>query len=172
MCLGNYPSRNWPTLFTDEPAIKGLIKIQRAHQVNIRRAPTTYYYATGTTPTVNSNYTYVWWDEAKESTISANVSWAAGYSQLFYDANGHLTELRDAGRNQDGAAGGTPRSMDYVTDQDGRILRRREYNTEVPTPAINPVNTHNYYYFINGHQVGDVGNDGVEKLDYAKILKQ
>ncbi|MDY7807786.1 LysM peptidoglycan-binding domain-containing protein, partial [Burkholderia stagnalis] len=62
----------------------------------------------------------------------------------------------------------------YWTDLRGQVQRR----DELVGVSIAPDGTitgsqgdrkHNYYY-LNGHRVGNVGNDGVEKVDYVQEL--
>ena len=51
----------------------------------------------------------------------------------------------------------------HGTRSEGRILKRDEI-------AGCTANKLNNYYFLNGHQIGDVGNDGPDRFDYATAL--
>jgi len=81
--------------------------------------------------TTKTFYTYQWWDQAQQLKIQINAtdpsnpntgSWAAGYSNLTYDANGHLTQLIDSGGN---------RQVNYVDDAYGQVMMREEKATNV-----------------------------------------
>lgn len=99
-------------------------------------------------------------DEAKQSTIkdqpqNANApGWQAGYSDLSYDVNGHLIGAVDHVGN---------RTIRYVSDAQGQILLRDEL-------AGNKVNKLDRYHYIDGQRVGDTGNTGPSRTDYAASL--
>ncbi len=115
---------------------------------------------TTTTTTTTSTTTYEWWDEAKQSTVKiqadneANPRWAPGYSRMTYDQNGHLLGVMDVAAN---------RGFSYGSDAEGHVLRRDENINGTKNRS------HNYYFF-DGHEVGNVGNDGIETRDYAREL--
>ncbi|WP_206119070.1 LysM peptidoglycan-binding domain-containing protein [Chromobacterium fluminis] len=135
-------------------------------------ASTLYYYlADGTldrsvqpdsATTVTSYYGYEWWDEAKQSTITAQPynkdapGWQPGYSHLRYNVNGHLIEARDEAKN---------RSLRYVNNAQGLVLKREEI-------ASGSTYKRQDYYFLDGKQIGSVGNDGASRVDYAQALAQ
>jgi YD repeat-containing protein len=114
--------------------------------------------------TVNTYYAYEYWDEAKQSAITNqaynpalkrnNAAWKPGYSELQYDANGHLKGAVDRSGN---------RSFRYVNDAQGLILFRDEI-------AGGTVNRVHRYYYVDGKRVGDVGNDGPSRTDYVQAM--
>ncbi len=116
--------------------------------------------SSGTTTT--SYYGYEWWDEAKQSTITAQPynkdapGWEKGYSHLSYNVNGHLAEARDEVGQ---------RSLRYVNNAQGLVLKREEI-------AKGSTYKRQDYYFLDGKQIGSVGNDGASRVDYAQALAQ
>jgi YD repeat-containing protein len=130
---------------------------------------------TGTNPTTtNTYYGYEYWDEAKQVGTSLtgynpilkqnNSLWKPGSTVYSYDVNGHLTQAVSTG--SDGILGtADDTTFRYATDAQGLILRR----DQISNSNINMV--HNYYY-LDGKRVGDVGNDGDAKPDYAQALAQ
>lgn len=57
------------------------------------------------------------------------------------------------------------RTFRYTTNAQGLILKRDEIDH-------GQVNRHHDYYYIDGKRIGDVGNDGDVRLDYAQQLAQ
>lgn len=124
----------------------------------------------GTTTTTWTAYQY--WDSAKEmgKTITGynpqlrqnNGLWKPGYSSLAYDVNGHLKSATDAGK--DGTLGTADDiRLDYIDNAQGLTLRRDQvYGSTI-------AKTHQYLY-VDGHGIGDVGNDGDTLQDYAQSL--
>ncbi|NHR08791.1 LysM peptidoglycan-binding domain-containing protein [Chromobacterium haemolyticum] len=116
--------------------------------------------SSGTTTT--SYYGYEWWDEAKQSTITAQPynkdapGWEKGYSHLRYNVNGHLAEARDEVGQ---------RSLRYVNNAQGLVLKREEI-------AKGSTYKRQDYYYLDGKQIGSVGNDGASRVDYAQALAQ
>ncbi|WP_046168565.1 LysM peptidoglycan-binding domain-containing protein, partial [Chromobacterium vaccinii] len=114
----------------------------------------------GTTTT--TYYGYEWWDDAKQSTITAQPynkdapGWQPGISHLTYDVNGHLKEAIDE-KGQ--------RSLRYVNDAQGVVIRREEIDKQ-------SVYKKQDYYYVDGKQVGAVGNDGPSRVDFAQALAQ
>jgi YD repeat-containing protein len=105
------------------------------------------------TDTVNS---YTWLDTARESAISYNDGQGHTYdSTFYYDAHGHLhaVYIHD----------GRPRTVNYVTDENQQVMSRKEYSSASSNPE-------ELYYYFNGVQVGDVGNDGPSTTDYATAI--
>ncbi|KAK47825.1 hypothetical protein BG58_41110 [Caballeronia jiangsuensis] len=115
----------------------------------------------GEPTTMRTTYTYEWWDAAKQKEVKAQASnqqiasWSPGFSQLTYDVNGHLKSAFDASGN---------RSFSYWTDADGHVLQRDELSYGGAARA-----SHAYYYFAD-NQIGNVGNDGVDRIDYVKQM--
>lgn len=145
-------------------------KVSKVHN-NLTAKGTNYsYLADGTldstttygdSTTTTSSYSYEWWDSAKQSQIQVQASnqavknWAPGYSQFQYDANGNLKQVNDNVGN---------RALRYVTNAEGLILKRDEI-------ANLSVNKTHYWYYANGRKIGDVGNDGQSREDYAQALQ-
>ena len=140
---------------------------------------TTYYYdASGnlertynpqTGADLTTMYTYAYWDVAKQDQIKISgvttdytSEWKPGFSDFVYDANGHLTEVRDYGK--DGNANtGDDRYLSYKLNHAGHILQRNEL---IGTKASRT----QYYYYLNGIGVGDAGGFGSSKTDYVTLL--
>ncbi|WP_338638622.1 LysM peptidoglycan-binding domain-containing protein [Burkholderia pyrrocinia] len=125
---------------------------------------------------VTTAYSYEWWDGAKQKTaVSQGTNpnapgWKPASSYYNYDVNGNLKSVYDDGGGQQGKA----RAFSYWTDLRGQVQRRDELVgvSIAPDGAITGAQgdrKHNYYY-LNGHRVGNVGNDGVEKVDYVQEL--
>ena len=119
----------------------------------------------------NTGYSYEWWDSAKQKEIlvaagstgvPVGTIWMPGYSVFTYDANGHVKAASDPN-------GG--RTFTYWTNAEGQVLQRDEYlsGTFVAGGMPNKNRTHRYFYF-DGKRVGNVGNDGTEREDYAQQL--
>ncbi|MCP1290406.1 LysM peptidoglycan-binding domain-containing protein [Chromobacterium sp. S0633] len=114
------------------------------------------------TTTVTTYYEYEWWDEAKQSKITAQPynkdapDWRPGISHLTYDVNGHLKEAID----EQGQ-----RSLRYINDAQGVVIRREELDKQ-------SVYKRQDYYYVDGKQVGAVGNDGPSRMDFAQALAQ
>ncbi|WP_144408901.1 LysM peptidoglycan-binding domain-containing protein [Chromobacterium vaccinii] len=121
---------------------------------------TTTQVSKGTTTT--TYYGYEWWDEAKQSTITAQPynkdapGWRSGISHLTYDVNGHLKMAIDEEKH---------RSLSYINNAQGLVLQRDE-------SSDSGVFKSQSYYYLDGKQVGAVGNDGPARVDYAKQLAQ
>ncbi|MGY8627963.1 LysM peptidoglycan-binding domain-containing protein [Chromobacterium violaceum] len=121
---------------------------------------TTTQASQGTTTT--TYYGYEWWDEAKQSTITAQPynkdapGWQPGISHLTYDVNGHLKEAIDE-KGQ--------RSLRYVNDAQGVVIRREEIDKQ-------SIYKKQDYYYVDSKQVGAVGNDGPSRVDFAQALAQ
>ena len=120
-----------------------------------------------------SRYSYEWWDTAKQkeitvipndSSLPQGTVWAPGFSRFVYDINGHIKEANDSQGN---------RTFKYWTDAEGRVLQRDEYMGgsffPVGLSGGGKNRTHHYFYF-DGKRVGNVGNDGTEREDYAQQL--
>jgi YD repeat-containing protein len=107
-------------------------------------------------PTVTTTYRYEYWDDAKQSTIKIAANWAPGASQLTYDVNGHLKMAYDNG------AGIT---TNYFSNAQGLIMRRDTVQAGTNVGS-------QYYYYADGHRVGEVTNDPNNKvrLSYAESL--
>ena len=116
----------------------------------------------GTTTT--TSYAYEWWDSAKQSRITEqaynpalgmnNNRWKPGVAHYTYDVNGHLLGAID----EVGL-----KSFSYISNAQGQVMLREQAGNGVVQQ------THRCYY-AEGRTVGDVGNDGDDKQDYAAQL--
>ena len=112
--------------------------------------------------TVTTYYGYEWWDDAKQSTITSQPynsnapGWRSGFSHMTYDVNGHLEQAIDEAGH---------RTLRYVNDAQGVVLKRQEYDRQVAFKTQS-------YYYVDGKQVGAVGNDGPSRVDFAQALAQ
>jgi large repetitive protein len=120
----------------------------------------------GSSVVSNTVYGYQWWDDAKQITIQVKgtdpsnpnaYNWAPGASELTYDVNGHLSSTVISG-----AASAT---MTYTNDAYGQVLVREEKFGSTIGPR-------ELYYYFDGNRIGDVGNDGPSRVDYASALAQ
>jgi YD repeat-containing protein len=129
--------------------------------------------------TIVSTYAYQWWDEAKEKRVDSQATnvnaegWEPGRTDHYYDVNGHLVRVDDFAAGQ----ADTGRTIDYITNAQGLILQRNQIGGGTQTPGgINGGNAGTYrrFYYIDGHRVGDVGNDaqtdGALRVSYAEAL--
>ncbi|WP_168356217.1 LysM peptidoglycan-binding domain-containing protein [Lysobacter enzymogenes] len=127
----------------------------------------------GEATTIKTSYDYVWFDGAKQTQIMVQASnqsvknWAPGFSRYVYDEQGRIKLAYDQAGN---------RGFAYQVDGEGRILQRDELiggqvdaNGNVSNAQQN---RHHSYYFFDDKQIGNVGNDGIDRIDYAKELAQ
>lgn len=139
-------------------------------------AATQTYSSDAKDTTMRTSFAYEWWDNAKQSSITVQAKnkqvdewkkvWQPGFSQFTYDVNGHSKLAYDeAGK----------RAFSYWTDNDGQVLKRQELiggSYDAGTGKMNGASKareHGYYY-LDGHRIGDVGNDQTERTDYAQDL--
>ena len=123
---------------------------------------------------VVTNYTYDYWDDAKQATITragfddapaTPVQDTSADSTFLFDANGHVVQVDEL---KSGPGAGPNRHLTYATDHMGRILVRKEYpNASHVTPDFQ----HNYYLY-NGYVIGEWGNDNDPAMNYAEIIQQ
>jgi len=115
----------------------------------------------------NTNYSYEYWDQVKQSEITTTVSsvsnWKPGFSDMQYDVNGHLKLAID---HQYDNGGG--RSLGYINDHNGQVLRRFEIQSGQTLKT-------NYFYYLDGKGVGEIKADSsgvleTTKTDYVQIL--
>ena len=130
----------------------------------------------GSGTSVTTTYAYEWWDSAKQKSVVSQASdpgrpgWKPGKSRMEYDVNGNLKKVYDDGGEQADKS----RMITYWTDQQGQVLRRDElaqvrWGDNWQVLGAGGDYKHEYYY-LNGHRVGNVGNDGVEHVDYVQEL--
>ncbi|QQP95119.1 LysM peptidoglycan-binding domain-containing protein [Lysobacter enzymogenes] len=123
--------------------------------------------------TVKTTYTYQWFDSAKQQEIRVDGSapgvkgpWAPGFSHYSYDDLGRILVARDE-------TGG--RSFSYQVDGEGRILQRDELmgGEFIDGRIYNATqNRYHSYFLFDDRQVGNLGNDGIDRIDYVKELAQ
>jgi hypothetical protein len=101
-------------------------------------------------PDINTTTTYTWWDDAKQSLIVRDGQ-ATG---VYYDTAGRISFAS--------IGGGSARTVSYTTDVAGQIMRRYD--------PLGPI--YNYYYYLNGLQVGATDNDGPAEQDYAAAINR
>jgi len=120
----------------------------------------------GSSVVQDTAYSYVWWDEAKQTGIQVKgtdpgnpnaYQWAPGASQFSYDVNGHLKTAV--------LTGGTSATITYTNDAYGQVLEREQKSGSTMGPR-------QLYYYLDGNRIGDVGNDGPSRVDYATALAQ
>jgi|GEM_PF-475336 YD repeat-containing protein len=138
----------------------------------------TFQHAEGVKDTgVHTMYSYVWWDEAKQSKIQIQginagnpeqLRWASGFSDLQYDVNGHLTQMSayEAGSLGARVGSASSRTMTYISDQYGQVLLRNK------TLANGNLEVAHRFYYMNGHTIGDVSSEGPSTISYAEELAQ
>jgi YD repeat-containing protein len=118
------------------------------------------------TAVVTLAYNYEKWDDYKENTVTISATagnvrgWQPGTSTYDYDANGHIVSLYDSQAR---------RSIDYVNNHHGQVLKRHEIDNW-PGDGTDPEVIRQFYY-MNGIGIGDQGNDNVpSRVDYAQAL--
>ena len=108
------------------------------------------------TATSTTDNDYAWWDEAKQKTVTVAGGTQNATSTFSYDANGHAKTVVVTGANA--------RTLTYVNDAYGQVLERE---ARWPSGVLGP---RQLYYYFDGHRIGDVGNDGPSRVDYAGAL--
>lgn len=127
----------------------------------------------GEETTLTTRFTYQLFDSAKQTMVRVQPSnkdvddWAEGFSEYRYDEYGRIKWANDD-------SGG--RTFVYQVDGEGRILQRDEliggYKNANGDFVNATQNRHHSYYLFDDRQVGNVGNDGIDRIDYAKELAQ
>lgn len=105
-----------------------------------------------------TRYLYDYWDEAKQTQVRhAPGGFYEAVSSFDYDANGHLKHVTDEAAQ---------RSIDYVTNADGMVLRRTESQNDISYQ-------HDFFYAV-GRRVGDVTDDPEKtfRVSYVEQLAQ
>lgn len=100
------------------------------------------------------------WDDYKRSNIGIDSQQTSpGYSRFEYDVNGHIREVVDAFHS---------RRMVYATNRQGQVLKREEIGSVEGQSYHRKVQ----YYYANGVGIGDVGDFGPSRTDYAKNIAE
>ena len=123
-----------------------------------------------------TTYEYEWWDGPKQKRVTTQGTnpnapgWKPATSTYNYDVNGNLKAVLDDG----GGQAGNGRAFVYWTDQQGQVQRRDEVLGAKLDANGNIIggtaNRQHSYYYLNGQRIGNVGNDGIEKIDYVQEL--
>lgn len=119
--------------------------------------------STSGTPGTRVDNSYVYWDGAVQSQVRYDANTGSGSNTIFtstyrYDAFGRLTS---ASVND-----GRPRTVTYTNDVNGPstgsgVIRRDEADSN--TSNGDP---HELYYRLAGKQLGAIGNNGTDNVDY------
>jgi hypothetical protein len=121
-----------------------------------------------------TRYSYDWFDQARQTQIRVDASnsdvkgkWAPGFSRFVYDQRGNLKLAYDTEGE---------RGFYYQTDGEGRILQRDELiggNVNDSTGEVSNAQQNRFhsYYLFDDRQVGNIGNDGIDRIDYAAELR-
>ncbi|HSC76234.1 MAG TPA: hypothetical protein VLB90_08365 [Pseudomonadales bacterium] len=115
---------------------------------------------------ITTTNAYQYWNAGDyklvKSTISGAVSykldnpWQNGVATTVYDASGHIRFVDDVRAS---------RTINFISNASGQILSRQEN-------VANQAQKTNYYYYVNGIGVGEVGNVGNTNRDYTKDMRQ
>jgi hypothetical protein len=113
-------------------------------------------------PDANSEFSYIWFDGAREATESyqpnSTTSWS---SFLVYDTRQNLVEANI----DDGQA----RDVFYADNMLGEIVQR-DTGYEGGGGHTNISGPHARYYYFGGIEMGDVSNDGTSNVNYATAI--
>jgi YD repeat-containing protein len=120
--------------------------------------------------TSTTAYTYAYWDEAKQASITA---WQEGIgssvSSMAYDANGFLQQVSDTA-----AGSATPtRTLTYTNSATGLVMRRDEKAEGNPDGnALTDDTYQHFYYYAAGRRIGDITTDPNDnyRKSYAEEL--
>jgi len=103
----------------------------------------------------------VWTDSAQQSTITNVFSGSqtgTTTSTFKYDKNNHVTQVT--------ATGNAARTLSYITDSVGQVMARKQItNGSTTSPE-------QFYFYFNGVQIGQIGNNGDDNTNYAAAIKQ
>jgi LysM repeat protein len=114
-------------------------------------------------PDANSEFSYIWFDGAREATESyqpnSTTSWS---SFLVYDTCQNLVEANI----DDGQA----RDVFYADNMLGEIVQRDTGYEGGGGGHTNISGPHARYYYFGGIEMGDVSNDGTSNVNYATAI--
>nr|WP_174505706.1 polymorphic toxin type 46 domain-containing protein [Acinetobacter sp. Marseille-Q1620] len=114
---------------------------------------------TPTSGTVQTTqYSYEWWDTAKQKSIKSTAGSLVGETTFSYDLNGHINGFVDNKNAQN------KRSATYINNSSGMVLQRNELIND-------SMNRYRNFYYANGQRIGDVSNDGPSREDYVQSLQ-
>ncbi|WP_343638233.1 LysM peptidoglycan-binding domain-containing protein [Roseateles sp.] len=102
---------------------------------------------------VSTTYKYAYWDSAKQSTITKHGPGGDATSQLFYNTNGHQSQLVE----------GQSRTVNYFNSAQGLVLRREDIRN-------NRLTYERRFYYAANRRIGEIGNDGPSRVSYAEQL--
>jgi YD repeat-containing protein len=96
----------------------------------------------------STSYAYGLWDDARVWTSTYDSDTGSGSNPLFtstysYDGLGRLASVS--------IADGRPRTVTFTNNPNGQVLSRIESSAAASNPA-------DYYYFVDGVQIGEVSN--------------
>jgi YD repeat-containing protein len=107
---------------------------------------------------------YSWMDGPQQISIGNSFSGSQSgttTSTFRYDASGHVVSVDITGQRA--------HRIDYVTSATGQVMARKETDTKAGTrtPNTAPVE---FYFYVGGVQIGQVGNNGSDSTDYASAV--
>lgn len=113
--------------------------------------------STSGAPGTRIDNSFVYWDGAVQSQVRYDSDTGSSSNAIFtssykYDAFGRLTSTA--------VNDGRPRTVSYTNDVNGQVIRRDEADN---TSGGDP---HELYYRLAGKQLGAVGNNGTDNVDY------
>jgi hypothetical protein len=115
--------------------------------------------------TVTANNGYVWWDGAAQASTGLFTDYPSGggndtnyTTTYYYSAMGQLASAV--------IADGRPRTVSFVTDLTGQVIRRDEADNN--SSGGDP---HEIFYRYGGRELGYTGNNGTLDTDYLTSIE-
>lgn len=115
-------------------------------------------------PGTLTSTSYLWWDGAIQSSVTYDSDTASGSNPNYttnYSPNG-FGQIASVAVND-----GVAKSIDYVLDVSGQIVRRDETRVGNQNQAA----PHEVFYRYGGKQMGMVGNNGTFDTGYVESVK-
>ncbi len=116
---------------------------------------------TGDLPDTDMRTSFEWWDGAVQAssvytpdTANSGTTWTSTYS---YDGSGHIAQVS--------IADGRSRTLSYVTDAAGQVMRRKEVDNQSGTGDPN-----DRHYYFGGVEIGQVSNNGTPDMNYMASI--
>src|ERR1044072_356491 len=114
--------------------------------------------------TITTTNSYSWWDGPAQASINIVTNPVSGSTTnyttpLSYTAAGQLSSSY--------IADGRPRSVTFVTDMAGQVIRRDEADNNSTTG-----DPHEIWYRYGGRQIGYTGNNSSLESDYKTTIEQ